>query len=596
MYSILLSYQDRLSGLHAAAQQLRVGQIIAMAVLVLMISICFALTYLSIAKNNVRLSIALFPLSISALATKVYLNRRSDLLRTLRLTCFYEQGISRMEGTWVGRGQSGSEFTTPDHEFAHDLSVFGRGSLFELLCTCRTQVGRKTLAAYLTSSVSAEEILKRQEAIKELKANIALREHLALLGKYAFQQSSWAPVTEWLEEPTLPSPYLVRIVSLLCSASLGLLTLLAWDHALAWNVVVPWIGLLLGCNSAFGIYYRKRVVASAPSIRSLGEELNVLRNGLGLMQKEEFRSILLQNLQTGSLRGRSLVRIRTLERLAQAFVERDKEWFYVASRTLLVGTQFLLAVEAWKQKYGADLLKSLSIWGEFEALVALAGYAYEHPDTTFPQISTSKSTFEAKGIRNPLLTTGRCVRNDIALNEQTRFYLISGSNMAGKSTMLRTIGLNTVLALAGAPVCAEQMIVSRLQICTSLTIQDSLLDGKSKFLAEMERIKLALTVSRRDVSLLFLIDEILNGTNSKDRRTATELILRALVEQGAVGALSTHDMTLTEIAEFEGLHGKNMHMQSADETDPLKFDYILKPGIATQTNALAIARLAGLSV
>jgi DNA mismatch repair ATPase MutS len=189
-----------------------------------------------------------------------------------------------------------------------------------------------------------------------------------------------------------------------------------------------------------------------------------------------------------------------------------------------------------------------------------------------------------------------CVRNDICWDDARRFYVISGSNMAGKSTLLRTIGLNLVLAYAGAPVCAERMTASRLAICASIAVQDSLLNGKSKFMAEMERIKLALNVPSEEGPVLFLVDEILSGTNSKDRRMAAEAILRALLQQGAVGALSTHDLALTELAELPELAGANIHMGSRIDSDPMDFDYLLKPGITNQSSALAIARLAGVAV
>ncbi len=238
----------------------------------------------------------------------------------------------------------------------------------------------------------------------------------------------------------------------------------------------------------------------------------------------------------------------------------------------------------------------LRVWGEFEALIALANYAYEHPDNRFPQFSTKASAFEGQAIGHPLLPTNACVRNDISLNEQTRFYIISGSNMAGKSTLLRAIGLNVVLAYTGAPVCADRLVLSRLSICASLAIQDSLLTGKSKFFAELDRLKQALTVPPSEGPVFFLIDEILGGTNSKDRRVAAEAILRTLTQQGAIGAVSTHDLALTELASLSDLKAANAYMGSKDDSDPMNFDYRLKPGVMNQSSALAIARLAGVSV
>ncbi|HEY1212986.1 MAG TPA: hypothetical protein VGE93_05070 [Bryobacteraceae bacterium] len=276
--------------------------------------------------------------------------------------------------------------------------------------------------------------------------------------------------------------------------------------------------------------------------------------------------------------------------------QRDKEWFYIGSRALLAGTQAFLAIEKWRLEHTQHTRRWLSVWREFEALMALAGYAHEHPDNTFPRFSGTEKILEGENMAHPLLAADGCVRNRVSLQQQTRFYVISGSNMAGKSTLLRTIGLNAVLAYAGAPVCATAMVLSHFEICASLAVQDSLLEGKSKFLAEIDRLKTALAVPAERGPVLFLIDEILSGTNSKDRRIAAEAILRELIRRGAVGALSTHDLALTELASLKDLHGVNMHMGSEDDSEPLRFDYILKPGVTRESNALAIARLAGVPV
>jgi DNA mismatch repair ATPase MutS len=325
-------------------------------------------------------------------------------------------------------------------------------------------------------------------------------------------------------------------------------------------------------------------------------ELNILRRGLKLLQTQEFESPLLLKLVNRARVDDAHKRIRTLEKLTKAFFERDREWFYLFSRNLLIGTQVFWAIEKWRSRNGKAMQNWLSTWGEFEALVALANYAHEHPENTFPRFVCAGSVLDAEAMGHPLLPDTKCVRNQIALNDETRFYLIGGSNMAGKSTMLRAIGLNAVLAYAGAPVCAKSMQLSRLQICASLAIQDSLVDGKSKFLAEMDRLRLALTLPLEDGPVLFLIDELLSGTNSNDRRVAGEMILREFIRRGAIGALSTHDLSLTEIATMPDLHGANMHMASPDSSEPLNFDYLLKPGVTRQSNALAIARLAGVPI
>jgi len=267
----------------------------------------------------------------------------------------------------------------------------------------------------------------------------------------------------------------------------------------------------------------------------------------------------------------------------------------MTSLLLLGGTQLCMAVEQWRIEHRAALRGWLDAWAEFEALNALANYAYENPENTFPDFSTEGARFEAEGLGHPLLPRASCVGNDVQLNRESRFYVVSGSNMSGKSTLLRAIGLNAVLALAGAPVRARALRLSRLSVCASVSVVDSPLNGKSKFMAEVDRLRHTIQVALEGESVLFLIDEIFGGTNSRDRRVAAEAVVRTLVNQGAIGALSTHDLALSEIAASD-LRGVNVHTGSRDGSDPMDFDYRLKPGVTTEANAVAIARMAGVPI
>jgi DNA mismatch repair ATPase MutS len=255
-----------------------------------------------------------------------------------------------------------------------------------------------------------------------------------------------------------------------------------------------------------------------------------------------------------------------------------------------------MAIEQWRVAHGESLRIWLHTWAEFEALNALAAYGYENPENTFPEFVSGEACFEACELGHPLLPRASCVVNDVELTRKSPFYVVSGSNTSGKSTLLRTIGLNAVLAFAGAPVRARALRLSGLSTVASLSVVDSLLNGKSKFLAEVDRLRRAIESAEQDRPVLFLVDEIFSGTNSRDRRTAAEAVVRTLVNRGAIGALSTHDLALTEIATSEGMSGVNVHMGSRAEGDAMDFDYRLKPGITTEANALAIARMAGVPV
>ncbi len=378
------------------------------------------------------------------------------------------------------------------------------------------------------------------------------------------------------------------------SSIVGILLLAGISAAFPWSSIAPWIAPLLLFHAVVGLAFRRRVNRMVERLRPVSFETRVLREGLELMERTQWESDKLNQL--ASRVQKASASVRKLQRLLNALNERNKEWFYYPSLTLLLGTQLCMAVEHWRDEHGAALKTWLDAWGEFEALNALAGYAQENPANTFPEfLEGDEARFEAQALGHPLLPEEVCVANDVSFNARSRFYVISGSNMSGKSTLLRAMGLNAVLAAAGASVRARALRLSRLSVCASLSVVDSLLQGKSKFLAEVDRLRQTITTAE-GASVLFLIDEILSGTNSPDRRLATEAVVRTLIERGAIGALSTHDLALGEIAESAGLHGVNVHMGSRDGSDPLDFDYRLKPGVTRESNALAIARMAGVPV
>ncbi len=377
------------------------------------------------------------------------------------------------------------------------------------------------------------------------------------------------------------------------AAALGVLLLLGFDLVFPWSRLIVWIAPLLAAHSLVGLFYRRRVVCSSRALRSIGSELGVLAQGLKLLRAERFESPRLQRIVAWVAQDNAPPAVRRLERLIHALNERDKEWFYAVSRAHLIGTQLFLAIEEWKAQHGPSLVRWLSAWGEFEAFVALAGYSYQHPENSRAHFLEDKAAFEARGLAHPLLPTNICIRNDVSLNDKTKFYVVSGSNMSGKSTLIRTVGLNSILAYAGAPVCATDLRLSLFSIRPSLAVVDSLRDGKSKFLAEINRLREALEATLGSRPVLFLIDEILSGTNSGDKRVAAEAIVRTLVERGALGVLSTHDLALTELAEVEKLGGANVHMGSRDSSDPMNFDYVLKPGVTTRVQRAGYCETGG---
>jgi hypothetical protein len=590
----LVEYQNRLQQLQSGLSQASETQLRALVLLGVSLSIVLLLSVAAYSKRTAPAWLPPLFLAPAAWSLRRFFQIRRKSVDLSRLQRFYETGLDRLTGDWPGRGASGEEFVPAKHLYARDLNLFGAGSMFELLCTARTQVGRRRLASYLLDLPDKDETLARQEAVRELEPQADLREQICLLGQYRFQSCDWGPFREWLESAAIAVPRATPWILPAISGALALMVLVPWlapVNAGLWTRVAPYLFSLALVQIGFAIWLRPKARALLDRARGIAGELTLLRAGLALLEAQSFRSPKLQKL-SGRVAGAAAA-VHSLDRLVRAIDQCNKEYFYHVSRTLLVNTQFALAIERWKIRRRADLETWLDAWAEFEALNALAGYTHEHPEDVFPEMLEGGPEFEAAGLGHPLLPEVACVRNDVHLGHAQRFYLVSGSNMAGKSTFLRALGINAVLGSAGAPVRARQARQSSFAVCASVSMVDSLAEGKSKFLAEVERLRDTLRAASGPKPVLFAIDEVLSGTNSRDRRVAAELFLRALIDAGALGALSTHDLALAEIAEDPSLGGSNVHMESRDPSDPFAFDYLLKRGVSTHSNALAIARMAG---
>ena len=283
------------------------------------------------------------------------------------------------------------------------------------------------------------------------------------------------------------------------------------------------------------------------------------------------------------------------------------ELFAPIAYPLLVRSLTAVAVDRWRARYGGAVVRWVDVVGEFEALCSLSGYAYEHPADVFPAFVDEGPLFDAEALAHPLMSPAVAVPNDVRIaglpaeagadvaRGFSRALIVSGSNMSGKSTLLRAVGLNVVLAQAGAPVRAARLRLSRLALGATLRVEDSLQAGQSRFYAEILRIRDILAVARGPVPLLFLLDEILHGTNSHDRRIGADAIVRALVGAGAIGLVTTHDLALTELAgRLEGV--VNVHFEDRIEDGRMAFDYRMRPGVVEHSNALELMRAIGIEV
>lgn len=512
--------------------------------------------------------------------------------RAERAVQFFERGLSRLDGTWRGHGAQGKRFLAPEHPYAVDFDLFGPASLFELICGARTMSGENTLADWLQTS-SLNEAKARQGGVAELTPRLGLREELWLIGEDVNAGLDPEKLLSWVRRPPVTFPaWLAPVAYLFSVVTTGLLV--AW--LAQWLPAFPF----LTSATAQGILafaFRKR---TEPAIGAAEESLNDLRlfeNVLARLESEPLESDVLTQLQK-TLRSdgeSAAVLVGRLRTWVERLETRRNQWFAPIAGLLLWGTHCVRAIEAWRDAHGDDVPGWLDALGQLEAFSSLAGYAYENPDNVFPELLESGPRLDAEHVGHPLLDDESCVRNSLNLGA-CQLLMVSGSNMSGKSTLMRTIGVNAVLAYAGTTVRARRLALSDLTFGASICVQDSLQDGKSRFYAEIVRIRQLVELARGERPLLFFIDEMFGGTNSSDRRAGAEGVLRALVDLGAVGIVTSHDLALTKIADEMDGRAVNVHFQDELIDGRMHFDYTLRPGVVTKSNALELMRSIGLDV
>jgi len=527
------------------------------------------------------------------------------------------QGLLRLEHRVAWDTDGGARFSEPHHPFAGDLDLFGTRavprekpgnappapqapvSLFQLVSTAQTGHGRKLVAGWLAGHASPEEIARRQQAARELSEDHPFRLELAALGLYA-QSTDIAddPLLGWAEaEPTRIDTKLVMLSKLLVPLTLGLIvvaqvlpdapTLLAR----AWLAPVAVQMLLL-------LSLRQTVGEQIVRVSSRESPFGRFRGLLAHIEPAQWKSELLEELASRVRKGprsaAASVELAKLERIiSYADLRHNTLIHLVANILLLWDVWCALALQRWRLRCGTQVRGWLDATGEVEALSSLATFAVEHPDFEWPEVSEGEAHFVADQLGHPLIPVDERVCNDVSLPAPGRAMLVTGSNMSGKSTLMRAMGINAVLAQAGAPVCASSMRMSALSVWTSMRISDALERKISHFYAELERLKAILDATAAPRPLLFLLDEILHGTNSRERHVGAKRVVLHLTESGSVGAVSSHDVELAELERESEGDVVNVHFAEQVENDVMSFDYRLRGGVVQTRNALRLMRELG---
>lgn len=521
-----------------------------------------------------------------------------------RAAGFYERRLSRIEDRWSGIGATGDAFRDPKHVYADDLDLFGNGGLFQLLSAAQTPMGERRLAEWLLQNSSVSEIRERQEIVRALREKLDLREQIALLGTDLARELNGEALISWAETRASTVNAWVRM-GVVQLALFQAATVVLWAAA---GRYLPFLIVLVVNMNVYALL-RKRAEKAISGIGANESGLLIFSRILERMEAEQFASERLGRIQKDLRQGRRSASraIRKLAHIVNWIDARDSLLMKIVDVPVLYTIQVGLAADAWREREGQHARVWVDAAAEFEALLSLSAYAYEHPQDTFPEFTNAEDScarsenhcaghFEGVELGHPLIPSERCVRNSVRLDEATRVLLVSGSNMSGKSTLMRTVGINFVLAMAGAPVRAKSLRLSWMQMGTRIRSTDSLQESRSNFYTEILRIRQVVTLAEKDAPVLFLFDELLEGTNSHDRQIGSEGLLRELLARGAIGMVTTHDLALTQIHAALNGNIRNVHFEDQIVNGEMTFDYKLRDGVVPKSNALDLMRWIGLRV
>lgn len=501
----------------------------------------------------------------------------------------YDDGIARIEDRWMRDTPSGERFRDREHPYADDLDIFGPRSLFQLLSCCRTPMGDERLANWLLHASPVATVRERQHRVAALRSRIDLRERIAVVNAGRRRSIDAAKLIDWAETTRVMPPVRLLIV-LMAVAFLS--------------------ALFAYMNGGRGIYLVVAAIINVAVIASLGRRgnhvveslaastesaaLDLLSNVIKEIESESFDDATFASPLKGNTASSGIARLARISDWADS---RHNVFLKLSEIPILFTLQLAYAAESWRAAHGDQLRRWIDAVAEMEALLSIAGYSYEHPDDPFADlVEAGPPVFDTTEAAHPLIPADSAIRNSFALGMGTRILIVSGSNMSGKSTLMRTAGVNAVLAFAGAPVRAQKLRLTPLAIGTCLRHTDSLQEHRSGFYTEALRIRAICDLLDGPLPLLFLFDELLSGTNSKDRRIAAEGVIRTMLARRAIGMVTTHDLALTEIAAMFPADVKNVHLQDTVVDGKMVFDYKVREGVITHSNALELMRIIGLDV
>lgn len=507
-----------------------------------------------------------------------------------------KEAIARKNFKWKKFEDKGEEYLEEEHAFSNDLDIFGNSSLFQWINTTKTIYGREALAKRLklNKNITKEDILKTQKAVKELGEKVEFRQEVMLEGEINKRGvDNGIGILKWAKERddvliSANFKFISYLVPVIVLASIIFSFVLKFIP-----VSIPVLLILFNY-----VFIRKESERIDGFLNVLGEGKNKLaayRNIAEIIENEDFESEELRNLKSklSSSGKKASVQLKELENLCGMIFDRGNAFYIIFNLAILWDYHLMTNLEVWRRKNGDDLEGWLNVIGEIEAIAALSNIYYDYDDYTFPEFN-DEWVVKADNVGHPMLGEV-AVKNDFEFQSKKGTILITGSNMSGKSTFLRTIGVNLVFAYLGLPVRADRFNASIMRIYTCMRTKDNLEESISSFYAEILRVKSIIEAANRGEKVFFLLDEIFKGTNSRDRHTGAKILIKQLNDTGAKGFVSTHDLELCDLEESDN-RIKNYHFREYYENNEIKFDYKLRDGKSTTQNAIYLMKMAGIEM
>ncbi len=514
--------------------------------------------------------------------------------RYLHLAEINRLELKCLEGDF-SRFKTGDEYAERDHPYSYDLDIFGKASLFQYICRTTSRPASDRLAEYLNHPASLEEILLRQEAVAELQPLTDWRQELMTLGYLnAGAGNDPEPLMQWLKSDDIFLKTVREKIVSRCLSLLALASVIAVIAGLPAVVLAP----VFGVNFVFYFTRFRRISKLQEQVSRSSDLLKAYSAIIRLTEDRSFTSPLLQKLQSAfSDEIAASDRIRQLSKLVGRLDYRLNVLVSVPLNLLFfTDIHFCLVLERWKREHASRIPGWFTAMAEFEALASLANMAFNNPGWLYPQVTEDYFVFRAEEMGHPLIPAGRRISNGFATGGTAKAIIVTGSNMSGKSTFLRTCGVNAVLAFAGAPVCASAFTVSLVRLHSSMRIADSLEENISSFYAELRRLRAIISGAESDPKVFLLLDEILRGTNSDDRYTGSVALIKQLTGYGAVAMVATHDLRLAALGKELPQSIENYHFDVKVNDEELFFDYRLTPGICSSFNASLLMKKMGIKV